>query len=85
MKKGQYALSLAGRGKGRIYAVTEVNDGEYLLIADGGQRAQSKPKRKKIRHLRFLDGCADLPCTDRELRAQIAAFEARVKAGGDLS
>ena len=79
-------MSLAGRGKGRVYAVTEVIDPEYVLIADGGGRKQSNPKRKKIKHLRLLDGYAEFPCTDRQLANQIKAFEAREKeAGGGLS
>ena len=78
MMKSRFVLSLAGRGKGRVYAVTEVIDGGYVLIADGGQRGQGKPKRKKIRHLKPLDGYADFPCTDRGLREQIRAFEARI-------
>lgn len=84
--KARFVVSLAGRGKGRVYAVTEVIDGGYVLIADGGHRTQVKPKRKKIKHLRLLDGYADFPCTDRQLAEQIRAFEARAKeAGGDLS
>ena len=81
--KARYVLSLAGRGKGRVYAVTEVIDGVYVYIADGGGRKQSNPKRKKIKHLRFLDGYAEMPCTDRRLAEQIKAFEARLKGAGD--
>ena len=77
--KARFVLALAGRGKGRVYAVTEVIDGAYVLIADGGGRRQSNPKRKKIRHLRLLDGYAEFPCTDNQLAAQIKAFEARMK------
>ena len=78
--RSRFVLSLAGRGKGRVYAVTEVIGGGYVLIADGGQRGQGKPKRKKIRHLKPLDGYADFPCTDSQLREQIRAFEARMKS-----
>ena len=73
--KNRFVLSLAGRGKGRIYVVTEVVDANYVLISDGKQRKQSNPKRKKLKHLRLLDGTANTPCSDKELREQISAYE----------
>ena len=67
---GRYVLSLAGRGKGRVYVVTGTVDGQYVQICDGLTRKQSKPKLKKLKHLRLLDGYAELPCTDRRLAEQ---------------
>jgi len=83
--KGRYAVSAAGRGKGRVYAITEVIDGEYVLIADGLHRNQRSPKRKKLKHLRLLPVHAELPCTDEELAAQIANVNLSYFKGRDYS
>ena len=74
--KSRFVLALAGRGKGRVYAVTDVIDDKYVFIADGKTRRQTVPKRKKLKHLKLLEGYAEMPCTDRELAAQIAAVQA---------
>ena len=41
--------SLAGRDKGHLFYVLEV-DGDYLILADGKQRQIEKPKKKKCKH-----------------------------------
>lgn len=45
----------AGREKGKLFLVL-AEDGDYLLLADGKVRTVEKPKRKKRRHVRFVDG-----------------------------
>ena len=47
---GQVVKSKAGRDKGRIFIVIEV-DGEYAYLVDGDFRRLDKPKKKKIKHL----------------------------------
>ena len=83
MMKKRFVLSLAGRGKGRVYAVTDVIDENYVLIADGKSRKQTDPKRKKLKHLKLLEGYAEMPCTDRELAEQTARAEAAIRGVPD--
>ena len=47
---GQVVKSKAGRDKGRIFIVIEV-DGEYAYLVDGDFRRLDKPKKKKVKHL----------------------------------
>lgn len=72
---GRYVCSLAGRGSGRIYAITAIADDNHVLIADGRTRKQANPKKKKLKHIKILEGRADLPCTDKELWVQINNFD----------
>ena len=43
-------LATAGREKGRLFFVVDVQN-EYLLLADGRSRRLEAPKRKKYRHV----------------------------------
>ena len=72
---GRYVRSLAGRGTGRIYAITAIADENHVLIADGRTRKQTNPKRKKLKHIKLLEGRAGLPMTDKELWAEINNFD----------
>jgi len=75
----------AGRDKGKLFFVLEV-DGEFLLLADGKSRRLERPKRKKRKHVIFQ---ARFDCrtaekirsgeklTNSELRKTLAQF------GGD--
>jgi ribosomal protein L14E/L6E/L27E len=48
---GRVCYSRQGRDKGRYFVVTEVVDGQYVMIADGVLRKLAKPKKKKLKHL----------------------------------
>ena len=52
MKRGQVVRSLAGRDKGRFYALLSAADGSVSL-ADGKLHKLEKPKRKNPRHIRI--------------------------------
>jgi len=65
--KGQIALSLAGRDKGRLFQIVEIPDVNYALIADGQLRKIDKPKRKKLKHLKLLDIVKEIPDTNKAL------------------
>lgn len=56
---GKVVLSTAGRDKGKYYIIIDVINDNYVLLADGGLRPESKPKKKKLRHLRFTDIIAE--------------------------
>ena len=79
--KANIVRSEAGRDKGKLFFVLNV-EGEYLLLADGKERKES-PKRKKRRHARLVSAGAGGLCekirseervTNRELREALAAF-----------
>ena len=48
---GEIVLSKAGRDRGRAFVVTEILDGDYVLLADGKLRTLERPKKKKRKHL----------------------------------
>ena len=48
--KSDLVLATAGREKGRLFFVVDVQN-EYLLLADGRSRRLEAPKRKKCRHV----------------------------------
>ncbi len=49
-QKGQIVISLSGRDKGKLLAVTECKDG-YILVCNGKERPLERAKRKNPRHL----------------------------------
>ncbi len=49
---GSIVYSRAGRDEGRYYMVTAILDDSYVTIADGSVRKLTKPKKKKIKHLK---------------------------------
>ena len=54
LKSGIAAISRAGRDKGRVYVVLCELDADFVLVADGGLRALSRPKKKRRKHLRAI-------------------------------
>ena len=47
---GQVVISKAGRDKGDVFIVFNIN-GEYLYLVDGRSRLLKNPKKKKIKHI----------------------------------
>lgn len=56
---GRVVFSKAGRDKDKIFIIVNIIDRNYVLLADGNLRTESKPKKKKLRHLRFTDIIAE--------------------------
>ncbi len=54
LKGGIAAISLKGRDKGRIFVVLCELDADFVLVADGGLRALSRPKNTRRKHLRAI-------------------------------
>lgn len=50
---GSLCFSKSGRDSGRFYIITEILSNDYVLICDGKYRKLSKPKRKKLKHLKL--------------------------------
>lgn len=55
VKLGQLVLSTQGRDKGVLAIVVEKVDDKFVKIADGTVRRVSKPKLKKIKHLKITE------------------------------
>ena len=49
---GSVAVSTAGRDQGRIYAVFQELDADFVLVVDGKLRSIDRPKKKRRKHLR---------------------------------
>jgi LSU ribosomal protein L14E len=43
---GRVVLSAAGRDKDRYFIIVDIVDDNYVLVADGRLRPESKPKKK---------------------------------------
>lgn len=54
LQKFEIVESIAGRDQGNVYLVKEVLDSNYVLLIDGKTKPISKPKKKKVKHLKSL-------------------------------
>ena len=84
---GQIVQATAGRDKGGVFCVVGMDHRqERLLLADGKRRKVSRPKAKKLGHIRQLAGAIQKlrqgePVSDRELRRALAAFKEGITLG----
>ncbi|WP_244834374.1 KOW domain-containing RNA-binding protein [Clostridium sp. BJN0001] len=62
---GKVVLSRAGRDENHLYVVIRQIDKDYVLIANGDNKTVGMPKKKKIKHLIFLEN------TDNEVKSSI--------------
>jgi len=89
---GRVVYSKAGRDKGKIFIVVGIIDENFVLVADGRLRPIERPKKKRIKHLKFTDITVnyiaelvkkgDKPINS-ELRSIIAEFIEEIKAGNN--
>jgi len=54
-KIGAMVKSLAGRESGEMFVIIGIIDENYVYIANGKNRTLKNPKKKKIKHLEFLN------------------------------
>ena len=85
IRKSDIVCSLAGRDKGQLYYVLDVNGGN-ILVADGKGRRLDKLKRKNPKHLRLItvdcDRVSDKiksgeKITDSEIRRSLQQMTAK--------
>ena len=83
IRKSDVVLSLAGRDREGLFLVLDT-DGSFCWLADGKGRTVEKPKRKNLRHLRYVcrgEGPAAEKLrageifTDKELRKTLAILK----------
>ena len=74
LEPGMLAKSKAGRDKGCIYVIIDVN-AEYIYLADGAKRTVRRRKRKNPKHLQIIKK-ADSPSTtdDETIRSVINRY-----------
>ncbi|MBQ8749724.1 MAG: RNA-binding protein [Clostridia bacterium] len=80
---GAIVRATAGRDEDGLFIIINVIDHEYVLIANGENRTIKKPKKKKLKHLKFLgfvdENIATLVSTkrlqDADIRKSIKSFE----------
>ena len=51
---GSVVFSKKGRDKGRLFVVLCELDADFVLVANGGLRPLSRPKKKRRKHLRAI-------------------------------
>ena len=82
ISKADIVLSLAGHDRDQYFFVADT-DGVWAWLADGKGRKLEKPKRKKLKHVRFVSRTdsrvAEKPRSgdkvlNSELRRELAAF-----------
>lgn len=56
---GKVVLSKAGRDKDHLYVIIREIDEDYVLLSNGSTKTVEKPKKKKIKHLNFLETVDD--------------------------
>lgn len=78
MEQGEVVFSIAGRDQGRFFAVIEVTDDKFVLIADGEYHTIEKPKKKKIKHLKSQE--AVLEKIQTKLQSGTKIFDAELKS-----
>ena len=70
--KGAVVKATAGREKNKFYIIIDFFDSNHALIADGRTRRVEKPKKKKLKHLKYQQSPSDTPAlTNREIRKQL--------------
>lgn len=84
LEVGSVVYSRKGHDSGSYYAVVGLIDEQFVLIADGAARKAEKPKKKKIKHLKFFgerlegwDARAEkgLPLTDKFLKTALKPYQ----------
>ncbi len=56
---GAVCVSKAGHDKGRAFVIVGICDEQHVLLCDGETRKLSRPKKKKLMHLKIEPQRAD--------------------------
>ncbi len=54
MKKGSVVLATAGKEKGGLFIVVNLDD-KYVYLADGKRLSAFKPKKKSFKHVKIFE------------------------------
>lgn len=73
-ENGKVVRVIAGHDKGLVMMITAV-EGDFAYIADGKTRKLQKPKKKRLKHLRFTNTVINTDSlTDKKLRKIIGEY-----------
>ena len=72
---GCLAYSTCGRDLKRLFCVVGVCDEDFVLLANGDLRKLDRPKRKRLKHLKFTGARIEIPQDDETLRMRLADYE----------
>ena len=72
---GCLAYSMCGRDRKRLFCVVGVCGEDFVLLANGDLRKLNRPKRKRLKHLKFTGARIEIPQDDETLRMRLADYE----------
>jgi len=80
---GRIVSSKAGRDRGRLFAVVQVLDEQFVLVSDGKFRTLDRPKKKRKKHLKPTPAIVEPlekgePIQDHDLRRWICKEEGKL-------
>lgn len=72
--KGAVCKSLAGNDRNVHYIVIKLED-DFAYISNGKRRKLEKPKKKRLKHLKFTNTVMDISdITDKKLRSMLQEY-----------
>lgn len=74
---GDVVCSIKGRDAQKCFIVVKIVDEQYVLIADGATHKLEKPKKKKIKHLKFMQCCIEHVA--QKLKDETKVFNSEVR------
>ena len=79
MQEGDVVLSLSGRDRNTLLAVTGTDE-RYVYVCDGRERPLVNPKRKNPKHVRAVQRrlSSDQMLSDRSLRKALAIVKSEI-------
>ena len=82
MHTGSVVLSLSGRDKNTLLAVTGTDE-RYIYVCDGKARPLLNPKRKNPKHVQPVEKCLSQAQmrSDKSLRKALAIVKSELEAG----
>lgn len=73
---GSLAYAKCGRDRKRLFCVVGVLDEDFVLIADGRLHKLAAPKKKRLKHLSFVQtALVPIPDEDGKLHQCITEYE----------
>lgn len=76
---GRIVKSCAGRDKDTFLVIIRC-EGDFAYLADGGERPLDRPKKKRIKHLKFTNTFMDMDAiTDKKLRCAVRSFNENLR------
>ncbi len=72
--KGSVVRAKAGRDKGGYFVVTDILEGDRVMICDGKRRKVQSPKLKNVIHLECTNSIASDFTTNRQIKSFLKSY-----------